>query len=147
MLIDAKLQDLRGVLSNNKAGMTSKGVESVSSPVKNLCEWDPLLTHDAFVGAVADQFTSVYGGERQVLDITEEELQKKAYVKKTLDELQTWEWQWGQTPEFEHHMRCDFDWGAGVGSRILWVIRHVLKDRLSAPDGHHQRKARLDYRC
>ena len=114
MLIDAKLQDLKGVLSNERAGMVSKGVESVSSPVKNLREWDALLTHDAFFDAVAHQFTSVYGGERQVQEVTEDEMDTNEYVKKTYDELQTWEWQWGQTPEFEHHMRCDFTWGTGV---------------------------------
>jgi lipoate-protein ligase A len=119
MLIDAKLQDLKGVLSNDKAGMVSRGVESVPSLVKNLIHWDPLLTHDTFFDAVAQQFTSVYGGDGKVQIVTDAEVKKKGYVEQTFEELQTWEWQWGQTPEFEHHMRCDFAWGFGVSIGYL----------------------------
>lgn len=99
--------------------MVSKGVESVPSPVRNLREWDSFLDHDSFFQAVADQFTHVYGGDRNVHQVNEaEELEKKQYVKDVFDELQTWEWQWGQTPEFSHQMEAKFDWGDVVRLQV-----------------------------
>lgn len=94
--------------------MTSKGVESVPSPVRNLREWDHLLDHEAFFEAVADQFTTHYGGDRSVVNIDERELQSNAFVKKSFDELQSWGWQWGQTPEFTNRIEGNFPWGTVV---------------------------------
>jgi lipoate-protein ligase A len=95
--------------------MLSKGVESVPSPVRNLREWDPELSHDRFFGAVADQFSHVYGASRKdVVEVDEREMDKNDYVKKVYDELQTWDWQWGQTPEFTHSLNKAFHWGEVV---------------------------------
>lgn len=100
-------------------GMVSKGVESVPSPVKNLVEWDPLLDHQAFFETVANQFIHVYGGNRNAVhDVDESELDKKDYVRDVFEELQTWEWQWGQTPEFTHTMKADFAWGSVVSRGV-----------------------------
>lgn len=46
--------------------MVTKGVASVSSPVRNLSEWSDLIDHDAFVEAVVDEFRVVYGGSPEV---------------------------------------------------------------------------------
>lgn len=92
--------------------MTSKGVESVPSPVRNLREWDPYLDHQSFFDAVADQFIHVYGGDRKEVHLVDEgELKTNDYVKNSYEELQSWEWQWGQTPEFTIQIKGDFTWG------------------------------------
>ncbi|KAL7008627.1 hypothetical protein EMMF5_001889 [Cystobasidiomycetes sp. EMM_F5] len=115
MLIDARLGDLKGVLSSRKDGMISKGVESVPSPVKNLNHWDNMLDHNKFFDAVAGQFTSVYGGTHQIQEVNESQLKEKDYVRRVYDELQTWDWQWGQTPEFTQSLTGEFAWGSLVG--------------------------------
>lgn len=91
--------------------MISKGVESVSSPVRNLREWDPLLDHQSFFSAVADQFIHVYGGEKEVKLVDESELKVNNYVKESYEELKSWQWQWGQTPEFTIKIDGRFTWG------------------------------------
>lgn len=96
--------------------MTSKGVESVPSPVRNLREWDPYLDHQSFFDAVADQFIHVYGGRKEVHLVDESELKINDYVKNSYEELQSWDWQWGQTPEFTIQVKGNFSWGQPVGT-------------------------------
>jgi lipoate-protein ligase A len=148
MLIDAKLKDLKGVLSNEKvnhlvkifvrtckvranrkaahvfqaSSMVSKGVESVPSPVRNLREWDSLLNHSTFFEAVANQFIHVYGGDRQAVKIVQEDdLQKNEFLKRSFDELQSWDWQWGQTPEFSIKTTAQLTWGTVVGCLVIYI--------------------------
>lgn len=109
---------------DQQQGMVSKGVESVPSPVRNLREWDSSLTHDDFFNAVANQFSHHYGGDAQVHNVDESELDKKEYVRKGFEELQTWEWQWGQTPEFTHALTAEFSWGKVV-SQLLLPLAHL----------------------
>lgn len=42
--------------------MVTKGVASVSSPVRNLREWSKTLNHDSFVDAVSAEFAKTYDG-------------------------------------------------------------------------------------
>jgi lipoate-protein ligase A len=42
-------------------------------------------------------------------------------VEKTRQELTTWEWMYGQTPEFTHTLDKSFDWG------------HVVRERTTKP--------------
>jgi len=147
MLIDAKLKDLKGVLSNEKvrylisfetaervwliqlielafqaSSMVSKGVESVPSPVRNLREWDFFLDHQSFFEAVADQFIHVYGGKKNINLVNENELQENDFVKKSFEELKSWDWQWGQTPEFTIQIDGSFDWGTIVRTLLIHLF-------------------------
>jgi lipoate-protein ligase A len=44
----------------------TKGVHSVYSPVRNLQDFNPSVTHDDFVRAVAKSFRDRYGGSGKV---------------------------------------------------------------------------------
>lgn len=44
----------------HKPRMYTKGVGSVRSPVCNLIQYDPRITHDMFVDAVIDSFRAEY---------------------------------------------------------------------------------------
>ena len=47
--------------------MQTKGVESVSSAVRNLEEWSAMIDHESFVDAVCDEFAKTYkNGRREV---------------------------------------------------------------------------------
>lgn len=102
-------------------GIVSKGVDSVSSPVRNLRDWDACLTHQSFLDAVADQFIHVYGGQKSIKEIDDSQLQTEAHVRTMYDELRTWDWQWGQTPEFTNTLDASFPWGDIVRTRIQLV--------------------------
>ncbi|BGP37091.1 hypothetical protein JCM10449v2_000995 [Rhodotorula kratochvilovae] len=112
MLIDAQLGNLRGVLGSKKDTMVTKGVASVPSPVRNLRETSSTISHERFVEAVADQFAQKYGVSREVKRIDEGELETNGYAREVVDELKSWDWQYGQTPEFTHEISGSFPFGS-----------------------------------
>ncbi|GAA5914253.1 hypothetical protein JCM6882_003666 [Rhodosporidiobolus microsporus] len=112
MLIDAKLGDLRGVLGGKKDSMVTKGVASVPSPVRNLREWSTEIEHEKFVEVVAREFAKRYGGSGEIKRVDESEVEKNDYVREVVEELKSWEWQYGQTPEFTHTISGSFSWGS-----------------------------------
>ncbi|KAK4049748.1 hypothetical protein OIO90_005329 [Microbotryomycetes sp. JL221] len=93
MLINAKLSDLKGVLGTQKATLITKGVASVSSPVRNLIEWNSSLDHEKFVQAVSKQFAIDQGLKDEL-------------------EVHSWEYKWGSTPEFTHEISGHLHFGS-----------------------------------
>ncbi|GAA5832831.1 hypothetical protein JCM3766R1_007058 [Sporobolomyces carnicolor] len=104
MLIDAQLSNLRGVLGTKKEGMITKGVASVPSPVRNLKEWNADLDHERFVEQVSQEFARRYNVSDEVQRIGKQEIERNEYVRNTVDELKSWEWQYGNSPEFTHDL-------------------------------------------
>lgn len=104
MLLSANLSDLGSALRPVRADMESKGVASVSSPVVNLVEAFPSrkshLTHEAFCQSVLSEFKRTYGGQ-SMLDILDDNYSTEE-IKKGWHEMDTWQWTFGQTPEFTH---------------------------------------------
>lgn len=120
MLIDAKLNQLGDLLHNTKENLVTKGVESVRSPVQNLRKWAPAMTHETFVDAVTQEFQKTYNGSQDVHEIDKNVVEDIPGIRTVYNELQTWDWQYGQTPEFTHRLSGTFDWGdisANVSSK------------------------------
>ncbi|KAI8328972.1 hypothetical protein BC941DRAFT_463836 [Chlamydoabsidia padenii] len=117
MLVDANTTHLKGCLSKkymDKSGLQSKGVESVPSPVTNLREYSYTVDHQQFCESVLTEFEREYnqGINVQPTMIDESTLhQLPEQVEKTRQELCTWDWIYGQTPEFTHTLDNEFDWG------------------------------------
>ncbi|KAG8956763.1 Biotin/lipoate A/B protein ligase [Tulasnella sp. 424] len=111
MLIDAKLNQLGDLLHNTKENLITKGVESVRSPVQNLRKWAPNLTHEDFVDAVSQEFQKTYNGSQDIHKIDKDLVDDIPGIRSVYDELQTWDWQYGQTPEFTHRLSGTFNWG------------------------------------
>jgi lipoate-protein ligase A len=133
MLINSELHTLGDVLRPTKLGLISKGVSSVRSPVCNLDKHRPGLTHEDFVDAFASEFRATYNvsGDEPVRHSTfllscnlryvqirtiheNEETLSVEHVKKGMEELRSWQWEFGQTPEFTHPLSNTFQWGTVV---------------------------------
>ncbi|KAH9442774.1 hypothetical protein Pst134EA_031526 [Puccinia striiformis f. sp. tritici] len=86
MLIDSNLDNLRGALrpTPNINIVDSKAVGSVRSPVTNVCSSEP-----------------------QVLDETE--LQSNPIIQTGYEELKSWNWIYGQTPQFTRRIEVKID--------------------------------------
>ncbi|KAF8592114.1 Lipoyltransferase and lipoate-protein ligase [Ramaria rubella] len=112
MLISTELNNLGNLLRNTKTTMVTKGVPSVRSPVHNLRQFKPDITHSEFVDSVIEKFINEYkvNPEIQVIH-DEEEIRNIEHVKDGIRELQQWQWQYGQTPEFTHKLSGTFPWG------------------------------------
>ncbi|PWN32109.1 Lipoyltransferase and lipoate-protein ligase [Meira miltonrushii] len=105
MLLSANLSDLGSALRPMRADMDSKGVASVSSPVINLVEAFPSrkshLTHDAFCQSVLSEFKRTYGGDSSGVEYFDDHFINDE-IKKGWEEMDSWDWTFGQTPEFTH---------------------------------------------
>ncbi|KAI6135141.1 hypothetical protein EV401DRAFT_1902886 [Pisolithus croceorrhizus] len=112
MLISTRLDTLGDLLRVDKPTMYTRGVESVRSPVCNLVESNPRITHEAFVEAVITSFREEYdvADEPCVVEETPEYV-GDGYFKSGMAELPGWDWAYGQTPEFEYVLEKRFGWG------------------------------------
>ncbi|KAH8550210.1 hypothetical protein BGW37DRAFT_513755 [Umbelopsis sp. PMI_123] len=117
MLIDTDVDMLRGALKVNKDRLVTKGVASVPSPVTNLRSYSYTIDHQQFCDAVIEEFTYIYNDNNpvqatifakdEISDLPEE-------VVNSRDELTSWDWIYGQTPEFTHDFEMDFSWGTVI---------------------------------
>ncbi|KAN0060581.1 hypothetical protein ACQY0O_007233 [Thecaphora frezii] len=119
MLLSASLSSLGASLRNSRgSALVSKGVASVPAKVTNLIDAFPdrahALDHDTVARAAVVEFWQTYAGHRgetrlvdeSVLDAPEmNEGQWK--LREAYEELKSWEWVWGQTPEFTHRISLE----------------------------------------
>ncbi|KAL1747257.1 hypothetical protein HDZ31DRAFT_80613 [Schizophyllum fasciatum] len=113
MLISTQLKTLGSLLRSGKQeSMTTKGVASVRSPVCNLQLFKPSLSHEAFANSMVREFQREYGVTEEPCVVREsEESQAEEYIKKGMEELPSWDWAYGQTPEFVYNVSKTFPWG------------------------------------
>ncbi|KDR84269.1 hypothetical protein GALMADRAFT_236976 [Galerina marginata CBS 339.88] len=113
MLISTELDTLGDVLRPQKENIQTKGVGSVRSPVCNLQRFDSSLTHEQFTAAVVKQFCEEYGiNSKPCIVHDTEDVKNFDYIQKGMAELSTWDWAFGQTPEFTHTLNEAFLWGS-----------------------------------
>ncbi|KAI0722647.1 Lipoyltransferase and lipoate-protein ligase [Earliella scabrosa] len=111
MLISTRLDTLGELLRSGKDTMETRGVASVRSPVCNLQQHHANVTHDEFVDAVVDAFRKEYDVHEEVQTVRSEDVQNIDYIRRGMDELKTWDWTFGQTPEFIYKVERSFPWG------------------------------------
>lgn len=118
MLLSASLGSLGSSLRNDRGELlVTKGVASVPAPVANLTDAFPdrkaMLSHDVFVRAVVAEFYRTYEdpkSDKAAVEVDESSLdrpelnQGRWQLKENFDELQSWTWVFGQTPEFTHRV-------------------------------------------
>ncbi|KAI0321960.1 hypothetical protein OF83DRAFT_1096648 [Amylostereum chailletii] len=112
MLISTQLDTLGEVLHVKKDGMKTKGVASVRSPVKNLAEYRPQVSHHAFMNAMVQAFREEYDVDEPVHEVNDDPATvKNNGIDSGMKQLTSWEWAYGQTPEFQHALSKHFPWG------------------------------------
>ncbi|KAF8076802.1 hypothetical protein FPV67DRAFT_433361 [Lyophyllum atratum] len=113
MLISSRLDNLGDLLRTKKDTMITKGVASVRSPVCNLQQFSREITHETFTAAVVDEFRKEYGitSAAQIMDESDD-LTSIEYIRKGIAELPSWDWAYGQTPEFTYTVDHTFPWGS-----------------------------------
>ncbi|KAK8869918.1 hypothetical protein IAR55_000486 [Kwoniella newhampshirensis] len=130
MLISSSLAELSKSLKSSSPNMKTKGIPSHRSPVTTLNHYLPLgsqpLHHEHFVSAVTKEFEKVYSTETSKKMETREvspDVVKVVKVWKGVEELKSWEWQYGQTPEFSNELEGAFSFGSISASM---TTRHAL---------------------
>ncbi|KAF8645496.1 hypothetical protein AX16_007781 [Volvariella volvacea WC 439] len=91
--------------------MITRGVASVKSPVCNLHQYDTSITQETFSQAVVDEFKKEYGIHEEPCYVEENNAIKNLeYIQKGMKELPSWDWLYGQTPEFDYTVNHLFPW-------------------------------------
>ncbi|CAG8582773.1 9905_t:CDS:10 [Paraglomus brasilianum] len=102
MLISSNLEMLKQCLKvSHKGILSTKGVESVTSPVININKINPYVTHERFCEIMLKEFSGVYSSDKQVVP---------THLQEDFLAPQTWDWTYGQTPEFTYEVSKSFDW-------------------------------------
>ena len=111
LLINADLGRLIDYLSPSKKKLMSKGIDSVRSRVANLTEFNADLTHEKLQERIFARFLERYNATAEVEHLSREQLEEIPSLKTYYEELKDWNWRFGKTPDFSHHLYNRFDWG------------------------------------
>ncbi|KAJ1674625.1 hypothetical protein EV182_002894, partial [Spiromyces aspiralis] len=114
MLIDVDLGRLKGCLHSEMGNnMVAKGVASVPSPVSNLRNYSWTIDHTSFCNAVIAEFAKEFGLVRPLSSVVEWDESSSNIIENIAemrDKIKTWDWLYGQTPEFTYNLAHDFGW-------------------------------------
>ncbi|KAJ6615624.1 hypothetical protein B0H10DRAFT_57219 [Mycena sp. CBHHK59/15] len=132
MLISTKLDTLGDLLRTQKDTMVTAGVASVRSPVCNLQQFSADIEHTVFSRAVVREFRKQYDVNEAAdpIQIVGESWGGIPYIQSGMAELQTWDWLYGQTPQFTYTIDKAFPWGsvtAEVRSKHGVILSAILR--------------------
>jgi lipoate---protein ligase len=113
LLVDVDMGRLGRYLHPSKAKLKAKGVASVRARVMNLIDAErsvaePPLNHATLCDAIVEQFA---GGDVDVERWDEARCRSIAALAAKAERLGDWQWRFGETPPFEHHLEHRFEWG------------------------------------
>jgi lipoate-protein ligase A len=111
LLLSVDFNALGSYLNPDKMKLKSKGVASVQARVRNLSELNPAVNHQSICEALIKEFSHTYQAECQVEELDPAQLKTIPALHAFYESLKDWNWRFGETPAFEHHMETRFDWG------------------------------------
>ncbi|MBH0095083.1 lipoate--protein ligase [Psychrobacter sp. NZS113] len=111
LLVNANMQKLGDYLNPHPLKLKAKGIKSVRARVANLVEFNKNINHDTLSDAIIEAFCEYYGDTAPVEALDEASLSKQPSLNKYYQQMANWDWRFGKTPEFTHHIETRFDWG------------------------------------
>jgi len=121
ILVHSDLEKLTHYLNPSQNKITSKGIDSVRSRVVNLTELKPSLTIDQVKRSIQECFINDWSPSTSVDPLTYPITTYTAPLPKDTDGLQhlsalyeryaSWEWRFGQSPNFDISFSERFTWG------------------------------------
>ena len=111
LLIEADLSKISNYLTPDKKKLQSKGIKSVKSRVANLTDFNSAINHENLCEAIIEEFFETYGEKCEVEVLDHEQLKEIPHLQNYFDQMSDWNWRFGKTPDFAHHMAERFEWG------------------------------------
>lgn len=109
ILVSADFDKLSRYLKVSEEKIRSKGIESVKSRVTNLSEYKPELSVDEMKGALIEAFEEIYGkSDRTWNDV---DWIDRGMLLRLYEKYSSWDWRYGETPEFDIELSERFQWG------------------------------------
>lgn len=115
ILINSDMDKMADYLRPSKSKIASKGVDSVRSRVINLVELNPSISIPAVMDSLAESFGGIYGKPREHLALDERKIDLSSGYRK----YSSWEWRFGESPQFDITFSERFSWGEiEIGLRL-----------------------------
>ncbi|MBO1531430.1 lipoate--protein ligase [Psychrobacter sp. F1192] len=116
LLVNANMQKLGDYLNPHPLKLQAKGIKSVRSRVANLVEFNEDINHETLSAAIIEAFREYYhdtdsGDTVPVQELDEASLAKQPSLNAYYEQMADWNWRFGKTPQFSHHIETRFDWG------------------------------------
>ena len=111
LLVNANMQKLGDYLNPHPLKLKAKGIKSVRARVANLVEFNDAINHETLSEAIIEAFCEYYGETAPVEQLDEASLAKQPALNAYYQQMADWDWRFGKTPEFSHHIETRFDWG------------------------------------
>jgi lipoate-protein ligase A len=111
VLLNTNLTRLASYLNPDPKKLQAKGVASIRSRVANLSEIKPRIDHAQLCAALTQAFFSHYGSETIAEHISPDVLPDLSGFAERYAKQKSWEWNFGNTPDFMHTLDVRFDWG------------------------------------
>ena len=111
LLVNANMQKLGDYLNPHPLKLKAKGIKSVRARVANLVEFNDAVNHETLSEAIIEAFCEYYGETAPVEQLDEASLAKQPALNAYYQQMADWDWRFGKTPEFSHHIETRFEWG------------------------------------
>ncbi|MGP9558299.1 lipoate--protein ligase [Psychrobacter sp. AOP7-A1-24] len=111
LLVNANMQKLGDYLNPHPLKLKAKGIKSVRARVTNLVDFNETINHQILSDAIIEAFCEYHGETAQVEQLDEASLAKQPTLNTYYQQMADWDWRFGKTPEFTHHIETRFDWG------------------------------------
>ncbi|KAI5451873.1 hypothetical protein NCC49_001175 [Naganishia albida] len=126
MLVSSDLKNLGRYLRSKTPQISTRGIDSVRSPVTNLTSASS-TTHESFIRSVARSFLHTFHtgdlsgafGKDAPVDVEQVEQgavldagdDRAVKIRAGMEEMKTWDWTYGQTPEFNIILESTLSFG------------------------------------
>jgi lipoate-protein ligase A len=114
ILIKADKEKMSKYLTVSRDKFKSKGIASVKSRVINLSEIKPDLTPNMVKREIIKAFEEEYGIAAEIVDLsakTRDMWPKDPFFRDIMRRNGSWEWCYGEAPEFDITLKNRFTWG------------------------------------
>lgn len=112
ILLDVDMNSMQRYLHPNKLKLISKGVDSVRSRVLNLKEKIPDLDCYKVFEQIEKEFLKYHNiTEYDKIEIQDENNNQNPKIKELFNYYNSWDWKFGECPEFTNSLIHKFDWG------------------------------------
>jgi len=135
LLINANLTKLSNYLNPPVKKLEAKGIKSVRARVANLENFAPQINHEHLSEAIIHSFCQHYGTKCEVEYLDYDFLKGISSLNEYYQSLKDWNWRFGETPAFSHHLEERFEWG-GMDVH-LDVLKGIIRDCKIYSDSLH----------
>ncbi|MGO2512822.1 lipoate--protein ligase [Marinomonas polaris] len=111
LLLHADLSRLANYLNPDLKKLQSKGITSVRSRVTNLNSLYQTIDHQLVCDAIVEAFCEYFGEGPVIEEISPEALPDLPGFVEKFAQQQSWDWNFGKSPQFTHTLDERFKWG------------------------------------